>query len=225
MPRTKKDSGSIRPDAPDLPAEFDAWGSRLEARQEPYEGICLERTDLSGARLASVRLRQSRLGHVNLDEAVLTGASLQDVVVSGGSCANVRASESAFRRAEFSQVRLTGADLAESHMEDVQFSDCRADLVSFRFAEIEVVRFENCNLTESDFYGAKLRRVAFVDCDLRGAVLAEATFSECEMRGCDITGVVNPERLRGVAMRWDDIIAAAGDLARAAGVRVIDDTA
>ena len=95
---------------------------------------------------------------------------------------------------------------------------------SVRFAQFQRVRFERCQLTEGDFYGAMFEAVVFVETDLAGAMLAEATFTSSELRGCNLTGVANPERLRGVGMRWDDIVASAGELGRAAGIHLLDDT-
>jgi hypothetical protein len=39
------------------------------------------------------------------------------------------------------------------------------------------------------------------------------------MRRCDLTGSINPERLRGVRMPWTDVINAAGELAAAVGIQ------
>jgi uncharacterized protein YjbI with pentapeptide repeats len=223
MANRSRSSGPHAPDPPDLPIEADLLGRELRVGPEPLERIVVRRADYAGRHLASLRLRESRLIQVDLDDAFVTGVDLQDVVVSGGSWANARAAGAAVRRVEFQSVRLTGADLSEGRIRDVRFVDCRIDLASFRFSQITHARFERCQLTESDFYGSTLDGVTFLDCDLRGVVLAEATFRESEMRRCELAGVTNPERLRGVAMRWEDILAAAGELARGVGVLVIDE--
>jgi uncharacterized protein YjbI with pentapeptide repeats len=216
-------SGPIAPDPPDLPREADLVETALRVDADALEGIVARRADHRGGGLASLRLRQARLTQALFDAALLAGADFEDVVLAGGSWANARAQGASLRRVEFQSVRSTGVDLSDGRIGDVRFVDCRADLASFRFAEFVHVRFERCQLTEADFYGATLDGVVFVDCDMRGAMLAEATFQQSEMRGCEITGVANPERLRGVAMRWGDIVAAAGELARGVGVVVIDE--
>jgi hypothetical protein len=42
------------------------------------------------------------------------------------------------------------------------------------------------------------------------------------MRGCDLSGAANPSQLRGVRMPWPDVISAAGELAAAVGIEIID---
>jgi uncharacterized protein YjbI with pentapeptide repeats len=117
---------------------------------------------------------------------------------------------------------MTGADLSATQLEDCRFRGCRIDLASFRFAKLEAVRFEECVLAESDFYGATFSSVVFEGCDLTRAVWAEARFERSELRGCDIGGAVNPEQLRGVRMPWQDVVAAAGELAAALGIEIVD---
>jgi len=84
------------------------------------------------------------------------------------------------------------------------------------------VRFERCRLDESDLYEAKIESSSLVDTSLVGASLAEATFVDSELRGCDLTSLGNPERLRGVRMAWHDVVDAAGVLAAAVGIKVVD---
>jgi uncharacterized protein YjbI with pentapeptide repeats len=62
-----------------------------------------------------------------------------------------------------------------------------------------------------------------VDCDLTEADLTDARFSACEMRGCTLDGLRGAQRLRGVAMPWSDVLAAAGTFAAALGIDVRDD--
>jgi uncharacterized protein YjbI with pentapeptide repeats len=222
-PRPKPAPGPVVPDAPDLPAALEPFGMPADLRAASLERTIADRLALTGADAASVRIEQSRLSHVILDGATLANARFQDVVVTGGSWANSRAMGADFRRVRFEGVRMTGGNLAECALRDVSLVDCRAELTSYRFATLERVRFERCRLTESDFYGARFESVVFVDCDLSRALWAEATFQNSELRGCDISGAGNPERLRGVAMPWSDVLASAGELARAAGIVVLAD--
>ena len=64
--------------------------------------------------------------------------------------------------------------------------------------------------------------VRFVDCDLTEADLSGARLAHCELRGCTLDGLRGAESLRGAAMPWADIVAAAGTFADAVGVRVLD---
>ena len=54
------------------------------------------------------------------------------------------------------------------------------------------------------------------------AVWAEAVLTRCEIRETDISGAGNPERLRGVRMPWTDVLSAAGVLAAAAGIEIVE---
>ena len=193
-----------------------------DLRSAEIERAVTQRLDLTGRDASGMRLRESRLVDVTLDSVSMSNARFEDVVVTGGSWANSRAAGASFRRVRLDGVRLTGAAIAESAIRDTRFVDCRADLVSFRFAKFERVQFERCRLDEADFYGATFDSAVFLNCDLTGALWAEATFVRSEMRGCELSRAGNPERLRGVRMPWPDVLNAAGVLAQAVGIEVID---
>jgi uncharacterized protein YjbI with pentapeptide repeats len=104
----------------------------------------------------------------------------------------------------------------------VVLSECRIDLASFAASTLEQVVFDGCILRQTDFQEAELRAVRFVDCDLSAADLSGARMSRCELQGCTLEGVRGAEGLRGAAMPWPDIVAAAGTFADALGVRVLE---
>jgi uncharacterized protein YjbI with pentapeptide repeats len=68
-----------------------------------------------------------------------------------------------------------------------------------------------------------MESVAFRRCDLTGADISGARMGGCSMAGCTIEGLRGVDRLRGVAMPWPDILAAAGVFAGEIGVRLLDD--
>jgi uncharacterized protein YjbI with pentapeptide repeats len=100
--------------------------------------------------------------------------------------------------------------------------ECRIDLASFAASTLEQVVFDECILRQTDFFDAELRAVRFERCDLSGADLSGARLSRCELRGCTLDGLRGAEALRGAAMPWEDIVAAAGTFADALGIRVLD---
>ncbi|HXL43616.1 MAG TPA: pentapeptide repeat-containing protein [Gaiellaceae bacterium] len=210
------------PAQPDLPAELVALGVPVELRGLNLEACVLERIDLSDREASEMRLVESRLVQVDLGGSALKDASFRDVVALDGSWANVRAEGARLRRVQLQKLRLTGANFSDAAIEDATFVDCRIDLASFRFAKLERVSFERCRMEEVDFYAAKLASVVFADCILAGATWGGATFIRSEMRGCDLSGAGNPEALRGVRMPWPDIINAAGELAAAVGIEIIE---
>jgi uncharacterized protein YjbI with pentapeptide repeats len=80
-------------------------------------------------------------------------------------------------------------------------------------------------LVQADLTGVRLDAVRFEDCDLTEADLSGARLHRCELRGCRIDGLRAMDRLRGAAMPWPDVVAAAGAFAAALGVRVLDEDA
>jgi uncharacterized protein YjbI with pentapeptide repeats len=127
------------------------------------------------------------------------------------------------RRVEILRGRLTGAQLPESTFIDATFADCRADLASFRFAKLERVVFRECRLEEADFYGAELEDVLFERCDLRLASVDGVRVTRVELRGCNLEGLQGAQALRGVRMRWDDVVANGPVFASALGVEIVEE--
>jgi uncharacterized protein YjbI with pentapeptide repeats len=179
--------------------------------------------DLSGRDATALSTLDGRLEDVVLSETVARRATFRDVIVDRGDWANADASEATLTRVELRGVRLTGAVFAAATIEDVRFVACRLDLTSFRFAQLDGVRFEECRLEEADLYHATVSASSFVSCDLTHVNLAEATFQACEMRDCELQGAGNPERLRGAAMPWPDIVRSAAVLAAGVGVDILDE--
>jgi len=179
--------------------------------------------DAGGRDASGITLLACRLEDVDLSAATLRRAHLRDVRVEGGSWANVDASEVRLSRAELRGVRVTGGAFTRAALADVAFLDCRMDLASFRFATLERVLFRGCRMEEVDLSGAEATSVLFDGCDLSRASLSEATFARTEMRGCTLDGIGNPERLRGVAMPWGDVLRNAATLAAGVGVRVLEE--
>jgi uncharacterized protein YjbI with pentapeptide repeats len=209
-------------DGPDLPG-----GSLPAASPEALAGCELERAtltrlDFAGQRGPNLRLDQCRLKDVDVTSAELEKALLQDCAVTGGSWANVRTRELRLRRVEFGKVRMTGLDLPAAELEDVAFLECRMDLSTFHEAKLNRVAFRDCQLDEIDFSEARLTSVTFSNCRLTRSVWTGTLLRRCEMRGCDIGGLVSPERLRGVRMRWEDVLASAGALAAAVGIEIVE---
>jgi len=218
-------SMSKAPVAPAQPESSHALVSQElpeELRGLDLEGVLLEQIDLSGREASNLQLVKCRLVQLDLSGAAVLGAGFRDVIAVGGSWANIRAERATLRRVQLQNLRLTGANLAGADIQDATFEDCRIDLASFRFAKLKRVAFERCQMDEVDFYDATLTSVAFTDCVLVGATLGGATFTRSEMRGCDLSGAANPGQLRGVRMPWPDVINAAGELAAAVGIEIID---
>jgi uncharacterized protein YjbI with pentapeptide repeats len=175
----------------------------VDARALGFSDARFEATDLSGARLLNLFLSDCELLRCNLANAVVRGGSMRRVVVSGS--------------------RLTGFTWTGGEMLEAEFRDCRADLASFESGKLSHVVFEDCNLRDADFRRARMEAVRFEGCDLSGADISGARLERCSMRRCTLDGLRGVDRLRGVAMPWDDILAAAGVFAGELGVRLLED--
>ena len=79
-------------------------------------------------------------------------------------------------------------------------------------------------LSEASLTEAEAREAVFECCDLTDADPSDARFESVELSGCRLDGIRAPERLRGVTMPWDDLLANAAVLAAAAGIRVRADS-
>jgi uncharacterized protein YjbI with pentapeptide repeats len=189
-----------------------------EIREARLEGPHLSERDCQG-----LQLIESIVADADSSAAILRRAHVRDSIIEGGNWSNADASESGFRRVEVRSARMTGINLTNAKIEDALFLDCRLDLASFRFARLERVRFEGCRMEEADLHGAHLTSVVIDSANLCRASLAEATLALSEIRGSELEGIGNPERLKGVAMPWVDIVRSAGTFAAALGVGIVDE--
>jgi uncharacterized protein YjbI with pentapeptide repeats len=223
MPSRSRDA--IAPEAPRIPGELEPATVDATRVESGDEWRRVQLTDVAAPELAvpSLRFEESRLERVDLGGGRLAHLSLSDVELEGCNLANSDVRGGSAWRARIERSRLTGVSWTEGLLRDVVVSDCRIDLASFAATRLEQVVFERCLLMQADFQEANLRAVRFVECDLTEADLMDARFDRCELRGCTIDGVRGAERLRGVAMPWEDIVASVGTFAAAVGVTVLDD--
>jgi uncharacterized protein YjbI with pentapeptide repeats len=218
----------VRPDdasprQPELPPELerieidalshDATFTDIEVVQASLVDQHANGVTLGTVGLSSVDLSGSRLEHLSIADAALTGCSL----------ANVQGRSARVTRALIEGSRLTGFVLSEAALTDVTFRGCRADLASFGFSHLVRVTFEDCLLAQTDFLDARLDAVRFLDCDLSRADFRGARLEGCEFRRCDLAGVEGAASLRGAAFEWPAIVAMAGTWAAALGIEVLDD--
>ena len=170
-----------------------------------------------------VEIGESRLVDVDLSGAKLAGLRLTDVIVERGNLANMVAPEISVSRAVITGARLTGAQWTRGRLVDVLFRDCRIDLATFAGTTLERVAFSGCMLAHADFREGLLRSVRFDHCDLTEADLTGLRIDRCELRSCTLDRLTGVERLRGAAMPWPDVLGHAGLLATALGIRVLDE--
>jgi uncharacterized protein YjbI with pentapeptide repeats len=215
----------IAPEAPRVPDELEPANvdvATIESGDEWLRARIVD-AELPGLAAPGLRFEESRLERVDVSGSRLAHLALSDVELEGCNLANADVRGGSAWRARIARSRLTGVSWTEGLVRDAVFSDCRIDLSSFAATRLEQVVFERCLLMQADFQDANLRAVRFVDCDLTEADLTETRFDRCELRGCTIDAVRGAQRLRGIAMPWEDIVASVGTFAAAVGVTVLDD--
>jgi uncharacterized protein YjbI with pentapeptide repeats len=216
---------TIAPELPRLPDELEPAAIDPATVDSGDEWRRVRMTDVEAPELAmpSLRFEEARLERVDLGGGRLARLSLSDVELESCNLANADVRGGSAWRTRIVRSRLTGVAWHEGLLRDTVFSDCRIDLSSFATTRLDQVVFERCLLMQVDLQESSLRRVRFVDCDLTEADVNDARFESCELRGCTIDGMRGAERLRGIAMPWEDIVASVGTFAAAVGVTVIDD--
>jgi len=213
------------PDAPDIPSGLESTAVDGEAIQDGarWTRVCIHDAALAGARARGISFAEARIEAADLSGAQLPNLRLADCELAGCNLANLGARGASMRRVIVSGGRLTGLAWTEGSIHHAVFRDCRIDLASFGRTLFVQTAFERCILSDADFQEARLQSVRFEDCDLTGADFSDARFERCELRGCTLDGLRAPASLRGVAMPWADVVAAAATFAGALGVQIVDE--
>jgi uncharacterized protein YjbI with pentapeptide repeats len=207
--------------APDLP----------ELEEVPLAAVP-EAIDLTGAlvvgdgasvRAERIRVRESELRGVVLEPGNVPGLALADVILRDCGMSNVDARDGRVTRVEMHRSQLVGFGFTRGDIRDLRVVDSSLQLASFASATLRNVVFERVNLAEASFMHARLEAVAFVECRLEGADFRHAKLAGCAIRGASLDGVLGVESLRGLRMRWPDLMASAGALAAALGIDVESD--
>jgi uncharacterized protein YjbI with pentapeptide repeats len=213
--------------APKVPAVD--WLSTFDLATQPLRDE-LELEDvlvtgaLSGITACNVALSGAWLRDSDVAGARLPRLDLRNCRVSGANLANVAVSDGVAERCAFENVRLTGFSWHEGILRDVSFRGCRIDMASFAASRLERVLFEGCMLAQAELQDARLSAVVFVDCDMREIDLAGVRLSAgCELRGCVLDGARSVGQLRGAQMPYVDVLAAAATFAHALGIRISSD--
>jgi uncharacterized protein YjbI with pentapeptide repeats len=216
---------TIAPEAPDLADELRAASLDASAIENggSWSQVRLSDASLPGLSATGLSFREAVLARLDVTGGRLINLSLSDVELDACSLATVDARSGAMRRVIARGCRMTGLLWTEGTLRDVVLRDCVIDLASFAATTIEQVVFERCVLRQTDFQDAELRAVRFVDCDFTGADLSGARLAWCQLLGCTLDDVRGAASLRGAAMPWPDIVAAAGTFAAALGISVLDD--
>jgi uncharacterized protein YjbI with pentapeptide repeats len=192
------------------------------AHDDRLHGVALSGSLPAGTFARGVQIEDARAELIDLAGARMPGISLADVELRGANLANADLRSASLRRVAIVRGRLTGVQWSGGRLDDVRFDGCQIDLAAFTGCELRRVEFHDCRLVGSDLQELQAQDVAFADCDLSEVDLTLARFTRTEMQRCTLDGIRALERLRGVGMRWEDVLSSAGAFAGAIGIRLID---
>ena len=205
---------------PDLPPLTPADLGDLHAGDE----LSLSGVELHGGETGARRIRliECELRGVTISGPHAPGMALRDVIGRDCAMANVDAPDAQWSRVELATCRLVGLSLTRAELRDVRIADSTLQLASFAGARIRDAVFTGVNLTDTSFMGTRLQGVVFDRCTLSGTDFRDARLDGCAIRGASLDEVLGVESLRGVRMPWPDVLASAGALAAALGIRTED---
>lgn len=185
-----------------------------------FDGALVEDDRQQPVSADQIVVTESELRGVQIDAPAAPGLRLRDVVLRGCDLSNADGREGSLRRVEIHDSRLMGFGLAGGDVQDLRVLDSSLALGTLAFSRLKDVIFERVDLTETSFMQAQLERVAFIDCRLAGTDFRAAKLNGCTIRGTSLEGVIGIESLRGVSMRWVDVLESAGALAAALGIHI-----
>lgn len=191
------------------------------AAEGDHDAVELADLDLTAADGAGATFLECAVRRCTLDRARLRRARLVDTVLEEVRGVGMDLSEATLRDVELRDARCGSLRLGGGDLRRVLVRGGKFDYLALRQARLVDVTFAGCVLVEPDFSGARLERVAFVDCDVRGADLHAATFRDVDLRGCsrlEITGGL--DRLAGAVVTPTQLVDLAPALAAAWGLRV-----
>lgn len=191
----------MKPDTPLTPAVARAFGALIVEQAQAgialagrdlagadLSGADLSHADLSGALLENTRLDGVNLAGANLARATLCGASLVGADLSGCDLTETNLCQVDGRGARFVGSRLVetsllGARLSQAVFDQAELRNLTAMTVpfesaSFRGAHISDCVFMRTDLTETNWEGAVLERLQFMDVECAGMRMAQAQLFE-----------------------------------------------
>lgn len=114
---------------------------------------------------------------LNLDDAVLNGASLRDVNLAGTYCMNA-----SLKNANFSNAILTGCTFTNSDMQSVDFSGASLDQAILSGCNLINANFTDADLYMADFRGASVRVKQLIEAkSLEFAILPNGSIYQGEL--------------------------------------------
>jgi len=186
--------------------------------RDSFEDEGFAALELVNADLSNTEFLRCTFTNVQLQEADLRGARLDDCLFSGCDLSRIRAAHLAARGVAFVRCRLLGIDLTELRpTPSLFFEDCNLQYSTFGAANLTGTEFRRCKLVEVNFFETRL-----VEADFAGSDLAGCRFEGCDVRGAHFATArgfyIDPSRNNVMGARVDLTTAVA--IATALGLKV-----
>jgi len=143
---------------------------------------------------------------LDLADAVLVEAMLQETDLRGGNLENALLMDACANGASFREANLNGANLTKAELTEADFSDASARGARFSRAILDRARLDagdlsHAALDQADCSGASLRNANLEAADLRRANLSGADLSGAQLRGAklDLAVLDSSTRLTGAS--------------------------
>ncbi|PSR01739.1 MAG: hypothetical protein BRD47_05115 [Bacteroidetes bacterium QS_8_68_28] len=183
------------------------------------EGLELPEAHLKGASLENVRLNNSNLWGANLEEATLRRAELAGSLLAGAALEAADLESARLEAADLRGANLRTTDMERAHAEKADLRGADLEEADLQYATLRGIELERANLS-----GANLRAAALEEANLGRATLREANLTGARLAGtrldkADLTGAtLRKADLRGTSL--DGAILRAADLS---GVRLAEE--
>jgi uncharacterized protein YjbI with pentapeptide repeats len=170
---------------------LDAHREWLTSGKENGQRANLGHTDLQGADLSGVDLREAELVSADLSETHLRGAKLQQA-----NLARANLQGAIVGGANFGDANLCEANLQEAHLGNANFENADLGGANLSEAHLGGADFRRSKLTTANLQGAKLLKARLWEADLQDANLEGVrSFLGSQLAGANVAGAKLPEAI------------------------------
>ena len=157
---------------------------------------------LKGASLENVRLNDSNLWGANLDEAALRQAQLSGSILAGAHFENADLESARFEGADLRGAKMGKADMERAHFEDADLRGADLEEADLQYATLDGIGLERAALS-----GTNLRGASLIEADLERATVHDANLTGAQLEGARLDGAdftdaqLREADLRGTSMK------------------------
>jgi hypothetical protein len=181
---------------PDLPTAFDPAPVALGSG-DTWSGVCADASLSLPEQVYDLQLIECVWREVDAGSRRLRGFTCRDVRFERCDFSGAVLDGAALTRVQFVDCRLTGLVLSGAELADVIVDGGVANLANLRGSTSTFLCARNTSLRGADFYDARLRNAALLDCDLTDVDLSAAHVAGLSLHGSTL------DSMRGVSALVD----------------------